>query len=285
MTIRLLVVAGALCFSELSTVVVVGQVTQPSPSDQAEKPYSPFPELAQLKRTNPKEYDRQFERLVLETQMSLAKFGYGTRFTGELDNLTKGALREYQTYTGLPASGELDEPTWLAIGHDEETAGYGTNRTAFLPRFYFFDGDSYFHASGAWFEDGVAGADTGVQIECDKSHSYCVEAWSVLGLLNIESYDISRWDDVEIIAESILLCGRGTLKISLQARSVIHIGVSDGTKPGCLGPGQKPKVSVVRLGDGEEWLIKQIEADAAAKRKVIRIPKAVHAKTSIFGDE
>lgn len=201
-----------------------------------------------------------------------------------MDSLTRSALREYQTYTSLPASGDLDEPTWLAIEHDEKIAGYGTERTA-LPRFYFFNGDSYFHASGAWFEGDTAEPSASAEVQCDKDRMYCIEAYSLfsdVATLQIDTYAITRWDTVEIDAETGTGgCGRGTLKIGLQAQSVVHIGVSTG----CFLPDETPRMEVMHLGDGWAWWSKQIEADAAAKRKVIRIPQPVRAKTSIFGDE
>jgi len=271
MRLQIAVAVGTCCLA----------LAQPKPNDKPKTHYSPFPELAQLKKTNPKQYEERFTRIVLEAQMSLAKFGYGTRFTGELDSVTRNALREYQTYTGLPANGELDEATWLAIEHDEKIAGDGTNRRTF-PMFYFSYLDSFLSASGAWFENDTT-EPTSATIECDKDRAYCVEGWSLYDgvATQLDTYNITRWDNVEIDAETNEVCGRSTLKISLQAKSVLHIGVSTG----CFLPNETPRMEVMHLGDGWAWWSKQIEADAAAKRKVIRIPQPVRAKTSIFGDE
>jgi hypothetical protein len=260
-------------------------VAQNKPEEKPRAQYNPFPELAQLKKSNPKQYDERFSRLVLETQMTLASFGYGTRFTGEVDALTQSALREYQAYTHLPITGELDEATWLAIYRDHLSVGpYGRESYSTLT---FFDWGSAVNVTGAWFPSLESGEPSGnATIECSKANSSCIEAWTLYSLLHIDSYTITRWDDVRIVAESTQLCGRETLQIGLQAQSVIHVATSDVTKPGCKSPGfNKSRQEVSYLRDGSQWWSKQIAADAEAKKRVYRVPKAVRVKTSIFGDE
>jgi Putative peptidoglycan binding domain len=265
----------------LVSPVLMAQETQPSRNEDPKKPDSPFPHLAEVKQTNPKEYDQLSTVLLLDAQRNLATFGYGTRFTGELDATTRSALKEYQALNHLPTNGELDERTWLAIKVDEKAVGKEERP---LPHFTFSALDSFFVASGVWFENETAHPTGPIHIVCDKKRGYCSEAWMLLDNLDIDTYSISRWDDMEIIAETELPCGRGTLKINFQAQSVLHIGMSDGSKPGCLWFNEKPRVEVMTLGDGQEWWMKQIEADAVAKRTIVRVPEGVRAKANIFGD-
>jgi hypothetical protein len=253
---------------------------------QRKEQYSPFPELATLKRTDPKAYEYQNTQLLLEMQMTLAKFGYGTRFTGVLDAATRSALKEYQQYNHLADTGELDEATWSTIQHDEEAIGPAYRPS--LPKFGFLAWDDFFMASGAWFaKDEAQPEPTPATIECYKDLGQCVEAYSLSSaVLQIDTYRIARWDEIEIIAESQSLCGRASLNIGFQAHSVLHIGMSDTTKAECRTPPfDKPHVEVMRLGDGWDWWEKKISVDAAAKRKVIRIPDPVRVKTEFFGTE
>ena len=97
----------------------------------------------------------------------------------------------------------------------------------------------------------------------------------------LDQYNITRWDDVEIVAESNGPCSRSTVTIAFAARTVIHTSASD-SKPGCLWPNEKPRVEVVKLVDGMEWAMKHEQIDNAARRKIIRISEAVRVKSGIF---
>ena len=259
---------------------LMAQGTQPGGSDAAKKAYSPFPELRELKRTNPKEYERRFTRLVLDTQMALARFGYGTRFTGELDPATRAALKEFQAFNHMPATGDLDVATWSAIDRDDLAI---TRRRDSLPEFRFFNFGASFSASGAWFENDKSEPTGPIEISCDKDRGYCVEAWVLYGVLQIDDYRITRWDNVEIVAEQDNGCARTSLTIGFPTQSVLHTAM-DGIN-GCTLPNLKPRLEVMKLGDGRAWWLKATDADWDAKRKIIRVPDAVRVKTEIFGYE
>jgi hypothetical protein len=72
----------------LLALTFVGQLVV-AQNKSADKPnateYNRFSELAKLKATDPKEYEKQMAAIVVDIQMMLARFGYGTRFTGILD--------------------------------------------------------------------------------------------------------------------------------------------------------------------------------------------------------
>ena len=109
----------------------------------------------------------------------------------------------------------------------------------------------------------------------------CVEAWSypTLGhILSFDTYDVARWDEYEITAESDGLCAKGTLKVSFQAQTVYHLAMPR-TVAGCLWPGEKSSTDVSRLVDGWDYSEKQYETEAAAasdaRRRIIRTPQAI----------
>lgn len=51
--------------------------------------------------SDPRKFAALQPKIVIQTQIILGRFGYGTKFTGELDSQTREVLRQYQANKGI----------------------------------------------------------------------------------------------------------------------------------------------------------------------------------------
>ena len=133
-------------------------------------------ELEKLKKTAPAEHERTMTRYTLMAQVILGELGYGTLFTGVIDEQTQKALRAYQEHNGLTVSGDVDEETRNSLTGDKEVLTRPAK--VVLPQSIILTGfwdQGSFSASGSWLWEGDLGLSTS-QIECQRDRAECTEA-------------------------------------------------------------------------------------------------------------
>lgn len=222
-------------------------------------------EWDKLRNSDPKGFQKQKDQFTVMAQMTLAEFGYGTSFTGDLDSRTKDALKAYQVHRGIPATADVDPLTIDQLRADDKLIH---QQELFLGPFQFFADswdDGGFSSNGSWLEDGAT--DTEIessQIECYRDWKLCVDGHAYLlkgfgggvdlvGKLDV--FQMKSWDKFEIVADSIYPtpCERDTLHINRQEKSVTLVSTpayqNDKTCQGLLG---KPKTVDFRLVDGSK---------------------------------
>src|SRR5580704_2054408 len=221
---------------------------------------------------------RSWAQSLLESQESLAKFGYGTLFTGKLDDRTKEALRAYQGKNHLPATGDLDFATWKRIQHD------GISLEADIPigPMYVFndsDWDNVVTAQGIWLEQGKEPTSETplrtTRIECFKPNKVCVAATHGDTLINIQYLNIARWDKFEIETQpDDLPCGREYIEINRSQKTVLTVNTAAyKNEEACtklFGPPGKPMIS--RLADDEPLINVKLKALREARDRILVIP-------------
>jgi hypothetical protein len=72
--------------------------------------------------SDPRKFAALESKIVIQTQIILGRFGYRTKFTGELDSQTREALRQYQANKGIRSSGEVDILTYFGLTEDDRMA-------------------------------------------------------------------------------------------------------------------------------------------------------------------
>ena len=91
-------------------------------------------DLAKQCRADQEQCRRAYSGLLVETQVRLAEWGYGVKFSGESDAPTVAAIRLYQQRNGLPSTGKVDGATVELMDRDEKAVeAYPFT----LPPFYF----------------------------------------------------------------------------------------------------------------------------------------------------
>jgi Putative peptidoglycan binding domain len=210
-------------------------------------------------KTDPKGFKKLRSQVTLHSQMVLGRFGYGTLFTGGMDDRTQDALRAYQTKKGLPISGDVDPITYYWLTRDDDAA---EKRVTFLPAFSLYFHDDYVSADGAW--DHFNESDGYVRsshLECYKERGLCLEAdatqMDILGSPGIVStlteYQITKWDAFELIAEDATPdCERDQLLINRQEKSVTILSTPTYKSESCKKLLGKPESVTYRLLDGSE---------------------------------
>jgi hypothetical protein len=181
--------------------------------------------------------------IIMADQIGLATLGYGTRFTGELDSLTRSAVRAYQQRRGLPITGNLLDPlTYDLIARDGEFVMHGLVGVIHPAGYKVFVDEDWdrgsFSAKGGWRSnsDRVAEVQIGY-FECDRSTAKCSLslAWITGHELSLgfpEVYKITSWDKAEIRGIKNDLCARSELVINRTHKTVK--GTSTTTSPGPL---------------------------------------------------
>jgi len=233
-----------------STQTVDSAVTPPSSEQRDEEK-----ELEQLK---PEEY----RLLVLGTQIYLGRFGYGVGpFTGELDEATQEALREYQQYVGIPETGNINKETLKHLTDDNSVLD---RILPFLPR-YNFEGDKWeevVSAYGTWALENlpVREALQTSQISCHKTWKLCTVSTAKLTpgytptlVSHTNIYEIATWDDSKIISKPSKTgtCLSTTLRIQRKEESVIRISTPEKTETGPCAKVAGREVQM-QLADGSQ---------------------------------
>jgi hypothetical protein len=256
-------------------------------SDEKRKEYDDLKaDLDKRRRTDPNGFAKWQAKMVVQAQMILGRFGYGTKFTGVLDSQTQDALRSYQANKGIPTSGGVDALTYYSLTEDDAVAD--TQLVDFGN--YEFDWyDDYFSASGAW--DHMNSSETSVQslqLECFKDRGICfdfdaLEA-KVLGIATITAglteFKITKWDQYELIAEDTSPdCERDELRINHQENNVSLVSTPTYKLNSCKGLLGKPQTVTYQLVDGTK--IFQARREASSKRKSSLYQLSPNAKAII----
>jgi hypothetical protein len=233
--------------------------------------------LKELKEKDPAAWEKLRAQQILDAQEALASFGYGIVFTASLDEKTTEALRNYQTRSGLPVTGDLDTATIKRLMQDRAELDA---HIPLGPLYMFLDSDwnNFVKVEGLWLEQGKEpDAKTPVRpavAECVKSAGLCTLA--TLGsegseYIHLEWYDIQRWDEYEIVTKpDDLPCGRETIHINRPGKTLLLINVAAyKNAEACtklFGPPSGESVS--RLGDVSKLMRARMDASRAASIRI-----------------
>jgi len=192
--------------------------------EEREKAKAIDDDLAKQCQTNRDECRRAQARLLLEAQVRLAEWGYGTRFTSEPDSETIPAIRLYQQRNGLPATGTLDGLTVVRMDADQEAvATYPFT----LPPFYFPEEwpQDLFLANGVFRDTSIGKVSGPIQIECYKERHLCFEEESTTLTPNVAKMNIKQWTSDRIVAEEVAACYTNQLTIERGSKTIVHTSV------------------------------------------------------------
>jgi hypothetical protein len=167
-------------------------------------------------KNNPKGYADFVWGSIVTAQQTLARFGYGTKFTGEMDEWTTNALMEYQKHSGLPVTGDLDERTRKQLWSDRDAI----RKPVMAGGVYSFSASGgLLTAEGLWLKRGDS-IDSlmwdSVQlahVECRNydGDRHCLDSYNVLVKMYQEDFtissaditqsDLTQWDESHVEAE------------------------------------------------------------------------------------
>jgi hypothetical protein len=186
---------------------------------------------------------------LIVSQMVLGRLGYGTKFTGVTDELTKEAIRE------IPQSGVLDAETFFSLTRDDDFADKQILSVAPFNLYWY---DESITANGAWDRmNNDERSPQSTDIECDRSQNRCVEA-DAMTAFNIliakqTEFTVTKWDKYEIVAEdSTPDCERDELRINHQEKSVTLISTPTYKNASCAKTLGKPETVTYRLVNGTQ---------------------------------
>lgn len=211
-------------------------------------------------------------KTTLHSQVILGRFGYGTLFTGILDDRTRDALGTYQRKNGLPVTLDVDAITYYALTKDDDAA---EKQVTVLPKFALYFHDSYVSADGVW--DHMNKSESSVQsshLECHRESGTCLEADAslieILGSPGIFSklgqYQVTKWDAYEVVAEDATAdCERDQLLINQQEKSVTIISTPTYKNQGCKELLGKPETVTYHLIDGAQLYTNRLAATQKGK--------------------
>jgi hypothetical protein len=211
------------------------------------------------RKKDPTSFKKLKAETVLQSQMILGRFGYGTLFTGTLDTRTQDALRAYQQKKGIPASGNVDDLTYFALTKDGDAAD--AQPPSGLPSFKLFYHDDFVWGEGAWDRlNSSEGYLEAAHFECYKERSLCLEANAVeleiFGFRSINAkmteFKVTKWDQYELVAEDNTPdCERDQLMINQQEKSVTILSTPTYKKESCKKELGQPQTVTYRLVDGQ----------------------------------
>jgi hypothetical protein len=226
----------------------------PSTSQEAPDPQK-MSEFTKAMRTP--ESKRQ---IVFLTQMALGSMGYGSGpFDGELKPNDSKAIASFRIKAGLPPKSDpLDFATFesIQVAYKETQKPY-----VMVPRLSVTTSiwNSYASAKGTWV---IEGQEQGIplqttEIQCYKEMNQCFEATAMLQdgdyLASwLDTHEIDRWDDVEIVTKRDLNCVRYTMRISRVQKTVSALRAKINDSTTCKSV-QDPDLRL-RLADGMEAL-------------------------------
>jgi len=245
-------------------------------------------EWEKLKKTNPQEFANQKARFLVMAQIDLARFGYGTRITGTLDQPTQEALKAYQLHKGIAATGDIEPVTIDNLSSDDDSISHPD---LFLGPYVFiadgWDGGT-FTATGSWVEEGGKEPDLeNSQLDCYEDWHVCIDAQaremklfsatSIIG--KSDAYRIKTWDKYEIVADSGNFdpCERDTLHINRQEKSVSLVSVPAYKDEKTCKIFGAPKTVTFRLVDGKQIADPRNKARQSAFKSVIQMSEKAWA--------
>jgi len=210
---------------------------------------------------------RGYATLLLQAQARLAEWGYGTKFTGELDSDTTAAIRLYQQRNGLPVTGKLDGLTIVRMDADEKAVeAYPFT----LPWFHFPEKwpRALFLVDGV-FRDTSTGDTSGpIEIECHEEWHLCLEEESTTLTPGVSKMTIKEWTGDHIVAEEVALCYTNQLRIERASKTVVHTSIKTHNDGPCATVAGLPDLAAEELVDGVDVMLKRSQARAAAVGRV-----------------
>ena len=201
--------------------------------------------------------DREFLPIIRQAQLfgiqsTLARLGYGNTISGDVDERTRSAIREFERRHGLPVTGDpyapelqvairfVDGKTLSSFGLSSLTV-VGSNAT--------------FYAKGTWSPSDPPRQTS--EISCYRASRECREttAYLLMGKLYTDEieYVVERWNDDELVARSDKLCVSDVITINRASKSVILVRGSRGQSlEACAMLRTKSDDAVLRLVDGSK---------------------------------
>jgi len=288
---------GFLDLSFVAAVIFFPTVLAPANQQGDKAAYQT--ELQKLQRDDPKKYEGLKATITLGVQLLLARLGYGVGpFGGKLEENSQTALRNYQKNRGIPEDGDpLSFETMEQVRVDSETMDY---RPIGLPFFHFSDhfwDSGFVSAEGTWTipNEKIAWPEQTAKIQCSKDSGTCMEATAIISRggdsprvsVDIETYEIERWDQHEIVTkprQSGSDCTRYIRRFNRLQKSVTGIrstisnegickGVEAGEKYLVLTDGHKVYWDLLQENNAKRWklmlispgLLERIEANEKTK--------------------
>jgi peptidoglycan hydrolase-like protein with peptidoglycan-binding domain len=222
-------------------------------------------------RENPKER----RRLIVIAQMLLGRFGYGVGpFDGRFDDKTRRAIKYYQEFNKLPATGELDFQTMKKLTDD---ADWMEQILVQLPP-YAFSADTWdvsAAASGTWII--VNGRQTTpvqtTKIQCNRAGRRCIESTAVVDegdqlVLSMNGEEVERWNEQEIVTKpKVNGCLTETLRLSRSQKTVTRL-VTAGVSEACRNA--KAPDAMLQLESGVKVWTQLNSARRHSSRRVMK---------------
>lgn len=267
--------AGLFCLFMLTSIA-----HSENPGSGTTPSLTPDQELELLK-TKPEQY----RMLVLGTQIFLGRFGYGVGpFTGEVDEATKQALREYQHYVGLPETGEIDYQTLKQLTDNNKTLDQAI---PFLPQYAFNDqqGDHTISAQGTWARENlpVHEALQTSDFTCRRTLNVCIDSTAGLSPGNTQSllvrtqyFEIDSWDEKSIVTKPTQTgpCAMTVVRIDREEKTIVR---STSVKREVDGPcATAPSFNrQFQLADGAQIYRALKQQKLEDTRKILRVEEPV----------
>ena len=227
-------------------------------------------ELEKLKREKPAEYEEMRTMSTLLAQVVLAELGYGTGpFDGVLDERTRNALREYENTRRLPIMGDpLSFETNQRLQADQEALHYYSVALPSLQISTSLWDSGYVSAEGTWI---ISGGEMGEpeqtsKLVCQRPLGTCIEATAVFSgkgddrllSLDVDTYEIERWDGVEIITKPLQFgCARYVRRFNRLQKSVTGIRSTTSNEGACKALDLTEKHLVLTDGFKVYWELSQ----------------------------
>jgi hypothetical protein len=219
---------------------------------------------------------------VFSVQEALGQFGYGTGpYDGKMDKQTRWALKEYQTYNGIPSVGCIGARTYLKILDDREVLD---QLVVELPPYEFIEHswDKFVAVQGTWtvLNSGKVDPLQTTRINCERIAMMCTETTAVferppltsghaLKLVQRE-HKIARWDAQEIDTESEFDgCMRDTIQISRLQKAVMRLRIPIEDRKFC--DLEEQRELQLRLGDGLKVWSKLAANKRDARTRILRM--------------
>lgn len=202
---------------------------------------------------------RSKKKVVFLVQMHLGRMGYGTGpFDGQLKPRDLLAIESFRKAARIPTTGELDYATFKAIDEaykKTEAPHVMTSRQRVTTSMW----GEYVSAKGTWI---IEGQEQGIpiqttELQCYKALGQCIEATAMLQdgdylAVWLETHEVDRWDDFEIITKRDLACVRYTIRISKVQKTVTGLRAKIDNTEACKQVGSADLR--LRMADGIEAL-------------------------------
>jgi hypothetical protein len=270
-------------------IIILIFIANPSfavqPDKQSEKAdYQKW--LEKLKKENPKEYEEVKRTYVFMAELVLATLGYGMEpFDGILDEKTKNALRTYQKKRNIPETGDpLSFDTVNQLIADTNTIEHHPIYLPGLHVFTDFWDNGYVSASGTWvlINHKMGEPERTSKINCDKNMNTCTEVIAIIGgegssrrlSIDINTYEIERWDKDEIVTKPLaFVCVHYLLRINRLQKSVTGIRSTISDKDVCKVVELKEMYMV--LTDGSKVYSELLQERQKKWRQLLNISPAL----------